>query len=56
MNLDKEILTIDEAAAYLQMHKISIYKLVKQNKIPHNKVLTKFRFIKEDLRKWVGGE
>lgn len=50
---NKEILTIAEAAEYLQMGKRSIYKLVKEKKIPHKKVLNKFRFVKDDLRNWV---
>ena len=32
---NKEILTIDEAAEYLQLGKISIYNLIKTKKIPH---------------------
>ena len=50
---DKEILTIEEAAEYLSLGKRSIYKLVKLKKIPHKKVLNKFRFVKEELRDWV---
>ena len=50
---EKEILTIEEAAAYLQIGKRSIYKLVKDGKIPGKKVLNKWRFEKESLRKWV---
>ncbi len=50
---NKEILTIAEAAEYLQMGKRSIYKLVKAKKLPHKKVLNKFRFVKDDLRQWV---
>jgi excisionase family DNA binding protein len=51
--MDKEILTIEEAAAYLQIGKRSIYKLVKDGKIPGKKVLNKWRFEKESLREWV---
>jgi excisionase family DNA binding protein len=50
---EKEILTIEEAAAYLQIGKRSIYKLVKDGKIPGKKVLNKWRFEKESLREWV---
>jgi excisionase family DNA binding protein len=53
---EKEILTIDEAAAFLKLGKRSIYKLIKEDKIPHVKILNKFRFDKETLRKWVAGE
>ena len=56
MDKDNEILTIEEAAAYLQLGKLSIYKLVRAKKIPHKKVLNKYRFVKEELRNWVKGE
>ena len=51
--MEKEILTIEEAAAYLQIGKRSIYKLAKDGKIPGKKVLNKWRFEKESLRSWV---
>ena len=54
--MDKEILTIEEAAVYLQIGKRSIYKLAKEGKIPGKKVLNKWRFEKESLRPWVSGE
>jgi excisionase family DNA binding protein len=54
--MDKEILTIEEAAAYLQIGKRSIYKLAKDGKIPGKKVLNKWRFEKESLRSWVSGD
>lgn len=50
---DKDILTIEEAAEYLSFGRQTIYKLIKEKKIPHKKVLNKFRFVKKDLRDWV---
>jgi excisionase family DNA binding protein len=51
--MEKEILTIEEAADYLQIGKRSIYKLAKDGKLPGKKVLNKWRFEKESLRQWV---
>ena len=51
--MEKEILTIDEAAAYLQIGKRSLYKLVKAGKVPGKKVLNKWRFERESLKAWV---
>ena len=51
--MENEILTIDEAADYLKIGKRSIYKLIHAGKIPHKKVLNKFRFEKETLREWI---
>ena len=53
---DKDILTIEEAAEYLSIGKRSIYKLCKAGKIPNKKVLNKYRFVRRDLRNWVGGK
>ena len=54
--MEKEILTIEEAAEYLRMGKRSIYKLAKSGKIPCKKILNKYRFDKESLRDWVLGK
>lgn len=57
MNLkNNDILTIEEAAEYIKLGKRSIYKLAKSGEIPHKKVLNKYRFVREDLIKWVSGE
>ena len=50
---DKEILTIEEAAELLKIGKRSVYKLAKAKKIPAKLVLNKWRFVREDLIKWV---
>jgi len=51
--MEKEILTIEEAAAFLQIGKRSLYKLAKEGKIPGKKVLNKWRFEKQSLKEWV---
>jgi excisionase family DNA binding protein len=53
MVMEEQILTLDEAAAYLQIGKRSLYKLVKAGDVPGRKVLSRWRFEKESLRKWV---
>ena len=51
--MEKEILTIEEAANFLQIGKRSLYKLAKDGRIPCKKVLNKWRFEKGALRAWV---
>ncbi len=51
--MDKEILTIEEAAQYLQIGKRSLYRLANAGRIPAKKVLNKWRFDKESLKTWV---
>jgi len=53
--VEKEIMTIEEAADYLKMGKRSVYKLVKDRKFPAKKVLNKWRFERESLKAWVRG-
>ena len=50
---DKDILTIEEAAEFLQLGKRSVYKLAKSGAIPGKKVLNKWRFERESLKKWI---
>ena len=54
--MNKDILTIEEAAELLKIGKRSVYKLVKEKKIPAKKVLNKYRFLREDLIKFVTGD
>ena len=56
MNNDNEILTIEEAAKYLQLGTRTIRKLIKMKKIPHKKVLNKYRFVKSELKNWMSGK
>ncbi|MEE8300492.1 MAG: helix-turn-helix domain-containing protein [Desulfatiglandales bacterium] len=51
--MDNEILTIEQAAEFLQLSKRSVYKLLRQGKIPGRKILNKWRFEKENLRRWL---
>jgi len=51
--MEKEILTIEEAADYLKIGKRSLYKLAKEGLVPGKKILNKWRFEKESLREWV---
>jgi len=51
--MDKEILTIEEAADFLRIGKRSVYKLAKTGKIPAKMVLNKWRFDRDSLREWV---
>ncbi len=51
--MKEDILTIEEAADYLQIGKRSLYKLAKKGEIPGRKVLSRWRFEKKSLRRWV---
>ena len=50
--MEKEILTIEEAASFLQIGKKSLYRLVREGIIPGKKIMNKWRFEKECLKEW----
>lgn len=50
-----EILTIQELAAYLKISKSTIYKLVREGKIPSQKIGRHWRFRKEAIDQWLDG-
>lgn len=52
-SISREILTIDELAAYLKISKSTLYKLVREGKIPSQKVGRHWRFRKEAIDRWL---
>ena len=54
--MEKEVFTIEEAAKFLQLSRRSLYKLVRGREIPGKKILNKWRFSRESLKRWVGEE
>jgi excisionase family DNA binding protein len=50
-----EILTVNEIADYLKVDRKTIYRLVKQGKIPGRKVGGTWRFKKDTLDGWLAG-
>lgn len=48
-----EVFDIYEAAAFLRMSKGSVYKLCRAGKIPHRKILGKYRFERQQLLEWI---
>ena len=51
-----EILTADEAAAYLKIERHSLYRLAKDKKIKCVKIGNRYRFLKRDIEAFVSGE
>ena len=51
--MKREIMTVEQVADYLQINKKSIYKLVKQGKLPASEVLNKLRFSKEVVDQFI---
>ena len=53
MDSDHEILTVREICDLLQVHQSTIYKLVRQGKIPSFRVGTDWRFRKDLIERWM---
>ena len=47
-----DILTIEELAAYLKIPKSTLYKLVREGKIPSQKIGRHWRFRKGAIDRW----
>ncbi len=49
----KEIMTVKEVAEFLGVHPMTIYKYVRQGKIPGFKIGADWRFNKMSIEKWM---
>ncbi len=49
--MERNVLTVKEVAKYLRMSERSIYKLVREGKIPGTKILNKWRFDRREVDK-----
>ncbi|PTX47839.1 excisionase family DNA binding protein [Melghirimyces profundicolus] len=54
--MSKEVMNIEEAAQYLSISERTLYKMVKENRIPARKVGRQWRFHKDALDSWLKGE
>jgi excisionase family DNA binding protein len=50
----KDILTIEELSEYLRISKSTLYKLVREGRIPSQKVGRHWRFHKDNIDRWLG--
>jgi excisionase family DNA binding protein len=51
--MEKEVFTLKQAAEFLQLSRRSLYKLVKEGEIPGKKILSRWRFEKGALMRWL---
>jgi len=55
-NKSDNVLTIEELSVYLKIPKSTLYKLVRQGKIPSQKVGRHLRFHRESIDEWLKRE
>jgi excisionase family DNA binding protein len=46
---DREVLTVEQAAEYLQIHKVTIYKYIRSGMLPAAKLGKVYRIFRRDL-------
>ncbi len=46
---EREILTVDQAAAYLQIHKVTVYKYIRAGVLPAAKLGKVYRIYRRDV-------
>lgn len=50
------LMTLDEVARYLRLHRSTVYRLAGEGLIPGFKVGTQWRFAKERIDQWMAGQ
>lgn len=53
MAKSKEVLTVKDIAEYMDMHPMTIYKYVKEGRIPAFKIGSSWRIRKDSIQKWI---
>jgi len=46
-------MTIKQTAEYLQVHPSAVYRLIKTENLPASKVMNRWRFDKDEIKKWL---
>lgn len=46
---EPELLTVEQAAAYLQMHKVTVYKYIRAGRLPAAKLGKVYRIYRRDV-------
>ncbi len=49
MTQEREILTVDQAAAYLQLHRVTVYKFIRARLLPAAKLGKVYRIYRRDV-------
>jgi excisionase family DNA binding protein len=50
--MQSKLLTVDELSEYLHVHRTTIYRLLKEGKLPGFRVGSDWRFNLEEIERW----
>jgi excisionase family DNA binding protein len=53
MAIGDEILTVKEVCELLQVHQSTVYKLIKEGRIPAFRIGSDWRFLKDRIMRWM---
>jgi excisionase family DNA binding protein len=53
MALDHEVLTIKEVSELLKIHQTTVYKMIRESRIPAFKIGSDWRFQKDQIVRWM---
>ena len=51
--MEEKVLTLEEVAELLRVHPITIYRLLRERRIPAFKIGSEWRFNRESIEKWI---
>jgi excisionase family DNA binding protein len=53
MAIDHELLTVKEVSELLKIHESTVYKMIREGRIPAFKISSDWRFLKDQIVHWV---
>jgi excisionase family DNA binding protein len=53
MALDHEVLTVKEVSELLKIHQTTVYKMIRESRIPAFKIGSDWRFQKDQIVRWM---
>ena len=52
-NTQPSVLTVRELAGYLRIHQVTVYRLLREQKLPAFRVGSDWRFNREEIERWM---
>ena len=55
-NTQPRVLTVRELAGYLRIHQVTVYRLLREQKLPAFRIGSDWRFNREEIERWMTHE
>lgn len=53
---DEGLWTVEDVAAYLRLHKQTVYAMCKDSRLPFSRANSQYRFLPQEIRAWVANK